>query len=298
MAELEEGQWELGGVLMGAGTQIPVAEVTGLGRPSTRGEDIEQPGMDGVFLGVDYYAARSIEIDAAIKVPGDPDACWALLSSLQTAADATAVRLTGGATMPLRYRRRGAATKRVDGRLRRLEPQLSQVIYGWMPLDIEFVAADARWYGDEQQTTEIPLGWMSGGGFTAPVAAPIHVTSATSVAERPGWVETHGDVATWPVLRITGPCSAPAITHVSTGRTLALPTLVLGVGQWVELDTRPGRRRVVWNNGGNAESYLTPSSRLDLFSLPPGTSELRWTAVDPTNTSRLRVTWRDAYRAA
>jgi hypothetical protein len=134
-------------------------------------------------------------------------------------------------------------------------------------------------------------------GFTAPVAAPIYVSAASGAADRPGWVVNSGNTPTYPVIRITGPCSNVTVVHAESGRVLQLPTLSLTAGQWVELDARPGRVSVVDQNGGNAESYLSAASRLDLFTLPPGQSELRWTATDPTNTSRLRLTWRDAYTA-
>ncbi len=76
-----------------------------------------------------------------------------------------------------------------------------------------------------------------------------------------------------------------------------LPALTLTVGQWIEIDTRPGYRTITRENGGNALTLLAPASRIDLFSLPPGTSEMRWTAFDNTNTARMRLTWRDAYTA-
>lgn len=295
---LAEWQWDLGGVLMGADSQIPIAEVTGLGWAGVRDNDVDQPGMDGSFAGPDYFATRTVEFDAGIRIPGDPDACRTVLASLQAAAYDPAVRLTGGETMPLRYRPPGGPVKRLYGRLRRLDPELKALIHGWVPVDIAFAATDPTWYGDVEQTTEIPLGWLSGGGFTAPVVAPIYVSSGTTIADRPGWVTNAGDADTWPVIRITGPCSNVTITHAETGHVLALPTLSLAsTSDWVELDTRPGRRSVVYANGGNAESTLSAASRLDLFSLPPGQTEIRWTAVDPTNTSRLRVTWRDAYTA-
>ncbi|PBC72240.1 MULTISPECIES: phage tail domain-containing protein [unclassified Streptomyces] len=295
--DLEEGQWDLGGILMGTGTPVRFKEITGLGWPGTRDSDVDQPSADGAFPGPDYYTARTIEFDANIRVPGNGPACEAILAQMQAAADDPTIRLVGGATMPLRVRRPGSDTRRVNGRLRRLAPEMATAIHGFIPVDMAFEATDPTWYGDAEQTVDIPLGWMTGGGFTAPVFAPIFVTSATEAAVRPGWVTNAGTRSTWPVLRIQGPCSNVTITHVASGRTLTLPTLTLTAEQWVELDTRPGRLSVVRENGGNAETYLSPASRLDQFSLPPGQSEMRWTAVDPTNSARLSVTWRDAYTA-
>ncbi|MGW2843963.1 hypothetical protein [Streptomyces sp. NPDC001274] len=295
---LEDWQYELGGVLMGAGTPVQVIETTGLGRPPVRDNDADQPSMDGTFAGPDYYAGRQVQFDAAVRIPGDPAACHDVVAALQAAADDPAVRLAGGATMPLRILRPGRPVKRLHGRLRKLDPEYKQVIHGYVPLDIEFLATDPTFYADEETTTEIPLGWLTGGGFKAPVVAPIYVQSGTTAADRPGWVTNGGTGDAWPVIRITGPVATVTVTHVASGRQLSLPTLNLtSSSQWVEIDTRPGYRTVRRENGGNASTLLSPSSRIDLFSLPPGQSEMRWTGYDNTNTARMRLTWRDAYTA-
>lgn len=253
--------------------------------------------MDGVFAGPDYYAARQVQFDAAIRIPGDPAACHDMVAALQAAADNPAVRLTGGATMPLRILRPGRPVKLLNGRLRKVDPEYAQVIHGYVPLDLEFIATDPTWYADEVTTTEIPLGWLTGGGFAAPVVAPIYVQSGTVAADRPGWATNAGTGDAWPIIRITGPVATVTITHAETGRQLSFPTLNLSAGQWIEIDTRPGHRTVTRENGGNASALLSPSSRIDLFSLPPGQSEMRWTGFDNTNTARMRLTWRDAYTA-
>lgn len=295
--ELTDWQYDLGGVLIGAGTTVNVIETNGLGRPPVRDNDVDQPSMDGMFAGPDYWAARQVQIDAAIKDPANPAGCHDVIAALQAAADTSAVRLVGGQGMTFRLKRPGRPTKRLTGRLRKLDPEYAKVLHGYVPLDIEFVAHDPTFYADAESTTELPLGWLTGGGFAAPVVAPIFVQDGTVAADRPGWVTNNGDADAWPVIRITGPCSNVTITHATSGRTLALPTLTLAAGRWVEIDTRPGYRTITWDNGGNASTYLSPGSRLDLFSLPPGQSEMRWTAFDATNTARLRLTWRDAYIA-
>ncbi|MFJ4473226.1 phage distal tail protein [Streptomyces sp. NPDC089424] len=296
MPELADWQYDIGGVVIGAGTSVQVRETAGFGRPPVRDSDVDQPSSDGQFAGPDYWSGRQVQIDAAIKIPGDAAACHDMVANLEAATDASSVRLVAGQGMPFRVKRPGRPVKRLTVRTRRLAPEYRQVIHGYVPLDMEFLAHDPTWYADEESTTEIPLGWLTGGGFAAPVTAPIFVQSGTTAADRPGWVHNAGSADTWPVIRITGPCANVTVIHVPTGRTLALPTLNLDAGQWVEIDTRPGYRTVTRENGGNA-NYLSPASRIDLFSLPPGTSEMRWTAFDSTNTARLRMTWRDAYTA-
>ncbi|MEV4975509.1 hypothetical protein [Streptomyces scopuliridis] len=296
--ELADWQYELGGVLMGADTSIQVMETTGLGRPPSRDNDSDQPSMDGVFAGPDYYSTRQVQFDAAVRIPGNPAACHDIVAALQAQADDPAVRLTGGATMALRMKRPGRPVKRLNGRLRKVDPEYARVIHGYVPLDVEFAATDPTFYADEETTTEIPLGWLTGGGFAAPVVAPIYVQSGTTAADRPGWVTNQGNGDAWPVIRITGPVANVTVTHVASGRQLALPTLNLtNSSQWIELDTRPGYRTVTRETGGNASTMLSAASRIDLFSLPPGTSEMRWTGFDNTNSARMRLTWRDAYTA-
>lgn len=294
---LTDGQIDWGGIAIGKNTQVDIIEMTGLGRPPVRDNDVDQPSMDGSFAGPDYWDARQVQIDAAIKIPGDREACESMLAALQATAADPAVRLAGGVGMALRVKRSGRPLKRLTGRVRKLDAEYKQVIHGYMPLDMEFVAQDPTWYADTTTVTDLPLGWLTGGGFAAPVVAPIYVQDGAVAADRPGWVVNNGDADAWPILRIYGPCATVTVTHVASGRALSLPTLSLTAGQWVEIDTRPGYRTATRENGGNASALLSPSSRIDLFSFPPGQSEMRFIAFDNTNTSHLSATWRDAYIA-
>lgn len=292
--ELEDGQHQLGTVLIGRGTTVTIAAIEGLGQPSLRTADVEPAGSDGLWLGADYYSGRTLHIDAGIKTPGDPQAVLDKLAELQADADNTAVRGSGGTTMHLRLKFPGRDTRVLRGRLRKLEPDLTKYRHGWAPLDIEFQATDYLYYADEPATTSIPLGLLTTGGLTFPLTFPLLIDGDPAAVGRPGYLTVDGTASTWPVLRVTGPCSNPTITHVSSGRSLTVQT-TLAAGEWVELDTRPGWRTVLRNNGGGAP--LTPTSRIDLFQLTPGINELRWTATDPTLTSTLAVTWWPAWKA-
>ncbi|MGX1668620.1 phage distal tail protein [Streptomyces sp. NPDC055400] len=288
--ELSDFQLDFGGVLLGHDTSIPIAEIEGLARPGTRGELVEQPGADGVWLTPDWYEARTLRIDCGIKTPGDPAVGRQILADLEAIADNPRVRTVGGAVMPLRIKWPGSPVRVLFGRLTRLEATWAEAAHGWIPLDVEFVASP-RYYADFEEQAQLRLGWLSGGGFTAPVQAPIHVTSGNPLGQdRPGWVTNNGAIDTHPVITVHGPCANPVITHVESGRTISLP-ITLAAGQWVRVDTRPGQIRVTRENGGTAPT----TSRLDTFVLPPGRSELRWTASDPTATARLTVAWREAY---
>ncbi|MFD7867310.1 phage distal tail protein [Streptomyces sp. NPDC059783] len=292
--ELENGQHQLGDVLIGRGTPIIIRTIEGLGLPGMRTADVEPPGEDGLWLGRDYYSGRTIRIDAAAKVPGDQAGALDVAAAIQETADNAAVRGQGGTTMNLRLQFPGRPTRVVRGRVRRADVDVEKAIHGWAPLDIEFQAADYLYYADEPDTTGIPLAMLSTGGMTFPLMFPFTIDGDPAAVGRPGYLDVTGTAPTWPVLRVVGPCATPTITHVTSGRALTVQA-TLAAGEWVEIDTRPGWRTVLRDNGGAAP--LSPTSRIDLFQLTPGLNEIRWTATDPTLTSTLAVTWWPAYKA-
>lgn len=292
--ELADGQHQIGSVLIGTGTVVRIAAIEGLGQPPLRTQDVEPPGEDGLWIGADFYGGRTVRIDAGISQSGSQAGALDTLALLQNDADTTTVRGAGGTTMNLRLKFPGRPTRVVRGRLRKLEPDVTKSIHGWIPLDIEFQGQDHLYYADTPDTTSMPLGSLTEGGMSFPLAFPFTIAGDPSAVGRPGFLEVDGTAATWPVLRINGPCANPSITHVASGRTLTVQT-TLAAGEWVEIDTRPGWRTVLRENGGGAG--LTPTSRIDQFVLTPGLNEIQWSAADLTLTSTLAVTWWPAYKA-
>ncbi|MEU5434525.1 hypothetical protein AB0G73_14280 [Streptomyces sp. NPDC020719] len=291
--ELKDFQLDFGGLLLGHGTQVPIAEIEGLARPGVRGELVERPGADGAWASPDWYEARTLRIDCGIKTPGDPAAGRQILAALQQVADRDDARTVAGGTVPLRIKWPGSPVRALGVRVRKLDASWSKAAFGWIPLDIELVAPDPRFYSDVEQQAELRLGWLSGGGFTAPVQAPIKVTSGgPSGEQRPGWVTNTGTTDAYPVLTVHGPVANPQIRHVETGRAVDLQ-IKLAPSEWVRVDTRPGQRTVTRNNGGS----VAITSPLEDFAIPPGRSEIRWSGSDPTASARLTVTWRDAHTA-
>ncbi|MDQ8707864.1 phage tail family protein [Streptomyces sp. LHD-70] len=272
--ELSEWQIEIGAaVLLGPGTSILIGEIEGLGAPEVRPQDVDNPVGDGALPGADHYGPRIVRIEAGIKTPGDPAAATKILARLQQAARAEGVRTSTGKMSVLRARWPGSETRRLYGRIRRMEAtSIASSVHGWIPLDIEFVAMDPLFHAD----------------------TPTHLTLSLDQAARPGRITNTGDAPAWPTLRITGPISQPKVWNAVTGQTLELD-MSLRAGEYVDLATRPGTRWALRNGTINAAGSLSPRSRLDHFTVPPGSSEIAWSGDDSTATSSLTVSWRSAH---
>jgi Phage tail protein len=304
--ELAPWQYEIGGVVLGTGTYVPVGNVEGLGSPATRPQDADNANSDGTTPGRDFYGPRSLRFEAGIKTPGDPVKAADILARLERALDAPDARTSPDGRHILRGRWPGHTTRRMYGRLRRMEAtSTANAVHGWIPLDIEFVGLDnPRWYDDELSTLTLGLDQAArtdradrtvDEAMGRPAACCRPTESEQHLAdERPGWVTNHGDVPTHPSLRVSGPVTNPRIWNTATRRVLELD-LSLRQGEWVEIETRPGTCWALRNGTINVAGHLSPASRLDLFTLPPGRSEIAWSANDPSGTARLEVAWRSAY---
>ncbi|GAO08685.1 hypothetical protein TPA0598_04_03210 [Streptomyces lydicamycinicus] len=293
----KDWQVDFAGVLMGPGTPYRISEVSGLGTPELRTQDVELPGDDGAFPGADYYQPRVVTLEVGITAPGDPAAATDALAALHRAASSPSIRQDAGDLAVLRMRWPGRdSARRLYGRVRRVETaSMSKVNFGWIPVTLEFAATDPRWHGEPEQTLSLPLSISTTlMGFKAPLVAPI-TTGVVDPELRTGWAFNDGDLPAWPALEIQGPVSNPRIVCEQTGRTIALDYSIKA-GESLRIETRPGTRWVL-HDGANASFALTRSSRLDLFRLPAGRCEITWTGSDYTNSTRLIVAWRDAYTA-
>ncbi|MER8002093.1 hypothetical protein [Streptomyces sp. NPDC095613] len=299
--ELAPWQFQIGHVVLGKGTSIPIGEIEGLGAPGVRSQDVDNPVGDGTFPGQDFYGPRIVRIEAGIKTPGDPVAAAGLLARLELAVDDPAARTRPGGRAMLRGHWPGHGTRRLYGRLRRMEAtSTADAVNGWIPLDIEFAGLDPRWYADTPSNLTLPLDQAAHHETDAPFLGtspciPAECDTADP-ADRPGWITNDGDAPAWPSIRIRGPVTNPRLWNTVTGQALELG-LTLRAGEWVEMETRPGTRWALRNGTVNVANDLTPESRLDHFIVPPGRSEIVWTAQDQTATCRLDMSWRSAYTA-
>ncbi|WP_405803417.1 hypothetical protein [Streptomyces sp. NBC_01187] len=301
-------QFEIGGVVLGTGTHIPIGNIEGLGSPGVRAQDTDNPVGDGTFPGQDFYGPRTVRIEAGIKIPGNPTAAADLLARLELALDAPAARTRPEGRAVLRGRWPGHGVRRLHGRLRRMEATSTEnAVNGWIPLDIEFAALDPRWHADTLSRLDLDLDQAASrrqqkeqtaaNGVEDLLGECLREACETADPDdRPGWITNAGNVSAWPNLRVHGPCANPRIWNTVTGRALELD-LSLRTGEWVEMKTRPGTCWALRNGTTNVANELSAKSRLDQFAIPPGRSEIGWSAEDSTGAARLDVTWRSAYTA-
>ncbi|MEW1700362.1 hypothetical protein [Streptomyces sp. NPDC091278] len=286
-------QIDFAGVLLGPGTVYPIGDVTGLGAPELRTQDVDLATEDGALPGVDLYRPRVVGIEAGIRTPGDPAAAASALAALNRAAATPTARLSAGALQTLLIRWPGHEARQLYGRVRRVETvSTRQSIHGWIPIALEFTATDPSWHSPVLRRKGLPLAHTPGTGFRAPITAPIS-TGVAVPEERPGWLDNAGDRPAWPTITITGPVVNPRIRIAETSSVLDLQ-LDLADGQTLVIETRPGTRTVL-RDGVNASGALSVVSRLDLFTVPPGRSEIRWTGANYTNRTRLSIAWHDAH---
>ncbi|WP_030431957.1 phage distal tail protein [Allokutzneria albata] len=129
-----------------------------------------------------------------------------------------------------------------------------------------FRAVDPYWY----DTTDTIDTFSSADTATFFPIFPLRLASSSVFVE--ATIINSGDVETWPVWTITGPGSAITLRNLTTGYALTLTT-TLAVGEHLVIDTRPGRKSVLKNDGTNLFTALSSAS--SLWPLARGSNSVR-----------------------
>lgn len=122
---------------------------------------------------------------------------------------------------------------------------------------------------------------------------PLRLTSSEIFAD--ATVTNLGDVDAWPVWTITGPGSAITLRNLTTGKQLTL-SVTLGAGESVVIDTRPGAKTVVRDDGTNEFPELSSAS--SLWPLQRGANGVRVEMTSATTDSLVLLAWRPRYLGA
>lgn len=158
---------------------------------------------------------------------------------------------------------------------------------------VVFRALDPYWYAtaDVSQTFTV--------GVVAPFFPILPLRLSSSEVFVDATVDNVGDLETWPVWRIVGPGSVIRLRDLSTGAltsltSTALGSLTLGVGEEVEIDTRPGRKTVTrTSDGENLWPYVSGDSAL--WPLRVGSTAVRVEMSGATDQSSVWLSRRPRY---
>ena len=291
MADLQEKQFELGGLVFGLHAPVTVVDWSPNPAP-IRTSDADNPTGDGARFGRDLRGAATWNF--SLSVDGkDEDEGWEILNALAEAWDGDEVRNDPDLVVPLRYRVAGQ-TRVVYGRPRQWTPVVNNLsMVGRIDVEAQFVLADHRVYDDVQRVSRVSVAvpLELDAGLDVPFIAPFTTDAGASVRESS--VLIGGEVPTPITITFEGPI-ADAAVRVG-GWTAALVDPV-DADNPVVIDARPWVRAATYLSDGGGVKVSPRVTRISKMWLPPGHHEIIFTGDDPTSQAAVLVSWRNAYR--
>lgn len=171
----------------------------------------------------------------------------------------------------------------------------------WAKTGVQLRAVDPFWYGPDLDltfgmTAGTPFLSHPGPGGTVPFF-PLRISRSLLTGGQV--VDCLSEVDTWPVWRLNGPFGAEIrlINH-TTGQRLAVAAQV-EVGHVLEIDTRPGRKRVELIPPGGPPVNAWPSvDTAGLWPLAPGPNTVEVSADGATPESLIQLAYTPRYLGA
>ncbi|MEV5968661.1 phage tail protein [Streptomyces sp. NPDC051921] len=281
----QDGQMQWAGLLIGPGTPFAV-DRSGLSGwedlPEYDSSDAERPTSHGAWPGSRFAKPRKIG-GTIVLMP-------------EYGAAAEAIRALRQALALLDEERWLAV--RLHGEVLAVRARIAQRVVpadqgfatqGSSKMSIQWLAADPRRYGVEEQTatTTAP---QPESGLTWPLVWPLDWGQATSTGD--AVAENTGSAATHPVITFRGPCSMPTVTERVSRRRLRY-AIDLASGDELVVDTANGT--VTLNNSASRRhTAMADSSPEELFLLEPGRTELAFRPDEATPEALMTVRWRSA----
>lgn len=254
-----------------------------------RTADNPLPFGDGVLVGRDYFGAGSWTFELATNTKNETSAL-AAAGALVSAWRDPSVRLNPNVTVPLAYEV-GGRWRRVFGRPGAITDPVMDVRarQGAALLVATFRVTDPVFYDDALTVVRLTIVPESSGGIIAPIIAPI--STLANSGRRAGLVDNTGDVASPLTVTFHGPARNPKVVAAAGWEVGIVGTLAYD--QSVTVDARAGT--VTRNDGASMAGALTRATQLTKATIPPGSSELTFTAIDATGTAKVDLSWHNAH---
>lgn len=147
----------------------------------------------------------------------------------------------------------------------------------WVDVQLQWKAPDGVWESSDAITISVPASTGQRTGLVFPAYAPWVFPASTPSGQmtyhNPGTSPSHQKV------RLYGPCHGPRWTCDTTGESLVFKdTLVLGLGEYVEVDTSNRTAFAMSEPDASRLSHLDFAAST-FWRVPPGESQLRYHPV-------------------
>ena len=163
---------------------------------------------------------------------------------------------------------------------------------GMIALSLQFFAADPYWYDTNyiQQVFSV----AAGSPFFGPANALLPVNLSPSGIAGSASVENTGEAIAWPRWILSGPMTAATFTNTTTGDVLTV-TATLTAGQSLTIDTAPGQKTVLREDGSKHFEYVSATSTL--WSLAVGVNAIAVNVTGSGAGTLLTLQYKQRYEA-
>lgn len=289
--ELQDYQWELGGVVFGF--DCPVEHESDVAPPAyaVQSDDQAIPGFDGRSMGQDTFEPGAWQFKLFTNCD-DERTARTELARLAKAWRGDTYRKEPNSVTGLRYRL-GGETRVVFGRPRRFEAPLGlEYLGGRIPITADFQTVSELFFDDFESYIDVSFREPTTGGFVTPVTAPLQ-TAETRLSNGPFGFFVGGELATPTAVSFTGPLDDAGLEI--DGEPYIMFQQDIPAGVTITVDARPWVNSVVRSDGGGAAGYLSPRSRMPKMLLEPGLHSATLLGSTPTGAGSARVRWRGAH---
>lgn len=283
---------EVDGLLMGRGTPYKITKIIAGGKPDAEIRDRQRPRQDSLAFGRDNLTGRLLKIELTI----DTDsylACQQAWAELSTVWDAERIRVTPGSVIPMRVRQFTGDTRWVVGRPNLIDPVDEDLMnLGRLDVVMDFRCIDHKFYSDTEYSTTVSIIPASSGGFSFPLRFPV---STYGRGEGEGIMSVGGDTSTWVTSIVHGgPITRPEIEIAQQWRA-PLNTIIYDQ-EYIHIDPSPWAQTVRRNGVSSEPGIFTQEAPyLTQMTVAPGNWDLVLRGTDPTGTSILTTSWRNAF---
>jgi hypothetical protein len=262
------------------GSPFYLEEITGFDSPNVRQSVEDIPEYDGAVFGNFYYGSRPVTFRGRIVSSSATSRNLAVVQ-LQRALHA----LRDDATIwayPT-----GLPPMRAKARIQNL-----RVTGGFVKeFQIGMICADPRLYSQDLHSLSTTASTGSVVGAPWPIAWPAvwgGGTGATAFVN----ANNVGNIGSPPIMRVSGPITDPVVVNATTGESIYLDNLTLGVGDYVDLEV--DSRTAIASTVGNVYSRVRfPATTWWL--LEPGNNTVELRGSSSGSGAQLTVYWRDAW---